>query len=154
MVKPGRHIRESAGQENPTVGDPKRLDRIPADPTWITVCDTCKRPEWRADQGETDGERLAILVEKAASLPDASNVKVRRHSCLMGCANACNVTVQAAGKLCYTLGGFLPEPGVAQAIVTYAALHADSDGGQVAYRQWPQPIKGHFVTRHPPLSEA
>mgnify|MGYP001021787131 CR=1 FL=1 len=41
----------------------------------------------------------------------------------------------------------------AKAIVGYATLHAASATGQVPYREWPQEIKGHFVTRHPPLPE-
>ncbi len=46
----------------------------------------------------------------------------------------------------------MPKP--AQAIVDYARLHAASDSGQVPYRQWPEGVKGHFVTRHPPLPPA
>lgn len=117
--------------------------------TWITVCDTCKRDNWTEGTPETDGARLAGLIEAAAR--DTQGVRVRRHSCLMGCAAACNVTVQAAGKLCYTLSRFEPEAEAADAIVGYAALHAQSDSGQVPYRSWPVGVKGHFVTRHLPL---
>lgn len=117
--------------------------------TWITICDTCKRDGW-AESGatETDGTRFAGLVE---SLPLPDGVRVRRHGCLMGCGKGCNVAVQAEDKLCYTLGGFAPEEEAAQALLDWAALHAESDSGQVPYRQWPQGVKGHFVTRHPPL---
>ena len=38
-------------------------------------------------------------------------------------------------------------------VVGWAALHAESDTGQVPYRQWPAAVKGHFVTRHPPLPD-
>lgn len=117
--------------------------------TWISICDTCKREDW-ADRapGETDGETLAALVEPLAA---ARGLNTRRVSCLMGCTHGCNVAVQAAGKLCYTIGRFEPDAEAAAAIVDWAALHADSDTGQVPYRQWPQGVKGHFVTRHPPL---
>lgn len=118
--------------------------------TTITVCDTCKRDGWEAGRGEgTDGEALADLVERAAA--DVEGVAVRRHSCLMGCAGACNVALQAPGKMAYTLGGFEAEAEAAAGIVAYAALHAKADTGVVAYRSWPAAIKGHFVTRHPPL---
>lgn len=118
--------------------------------TWITVCDTCKRDEWETrGMAQTDGEILADEIEKASRGTDA--VKIRRHSCLMGCSNGCNVTIQAGGKLCYTLGGFVADAEAAAGIVDYAALHAASDTGQVPYRNWPTAIKGHFVTRHPPL---
>jgi len=120
-------------------------------PTWITICDTCKREESPHQPDKTDGEVLAALIEDAAKgQPD---VKTRRVSCLMGCKHGCNVAVQGSGKLAYTLGDFTPEAEAAEAIVSYAAQHAASDTGQVPYRNWPQPIKGHFVTRHPPLPD-
>lgn len=121
--------------------------------TWITICDTCKRDDWEARApGRTDGEVLADLIE--ASAKNAQGVKTRRHSCLMGCARGCNVTIQAAGKLSYTVGEFEPNQDAAEAVVGYAELHAESESGQVPYRQWPQAIKGHFVSRHPPLPES
>ncbi|NNK78331.1 MAG: DUF1636 domain-containing protein [Litoreibacter sp.] len=119
----------------------------------ITICDTCKRDDWQAGTNvQTDGERLAEMVEAAAA--GNPHVTTRRHSCLMGCARGCNVAIQGAGKLAYTLGEFVPSDEAAQAVVDYAALHAQSETGTVPYKQWPQPIKGHFVTRHPPLPDA
>lgn len=118
--------------------------------TWITICDTCKREGWeRTGMERTDGEALAALVEAAAE--GVAGLRTRRVSCLMGCKHGCNVAVQGAGKLNYTLGDFTPDPEAAQAIVDWAARHAQSDSGQVPYRDWPQGVKGHFVTRHPPL---
>lgn len=120
--------------------------------TWITICDTCKREDSEVSGTETtDGERLAALIE--ARVNGAGAVRTRRQSCLMGCGKGCNVAIQARDKLCYTLGGFQPDPDAAEAIVGYASLHAASDTGQVPYRQWPEGVKGHFVTRHPPLPE-
>ncbi|WP_308915445.1 DUF1636 family protein [Jannaschia sp. LMIT008] len=117
--------------------------------TTITVCETCKRDDWQAGTALTDGERLAALVEAAAE--DRPLVRVRRHACLMGCKGACNVAVQGKGKMAYTLGRFDADPDAAAGIVAYAALHAEQDTGVVPFREWPQAIKGHFVTRHPPL---
>ena len=120
--------------------------------TWITICDTCKREGWETgDMRQTDGERLASLIEACAN--GSGMVRTRRQSCLMGCTHGCNVAIQGAGKLAYTLGNFEPEKESAEAIVGYAELHAVSDTGQVPYRQWPQGVKGHFVTRHPPLPD-
>lgn len=116
--------------------------------TWITICDTCKRDDWEAgDMTLTDGERLAALVEAAAD----DSVKTRRVSCLMGCSHGCNVAIQADGKLAYTLGKFTVDQEAAEGIVAYAKLHAESETGQVPFRTWPAAIKGHFITRHPPL---
>lgn len=118
--------------------------------TWITICDTCKRTGWEETGAEiTDGEALATLVEVAAK--DLPDVRTRRMTCLMGCKSGCNVTIQAAGKLTYTLGDFEPLQDAAAGIAAYAALHAQSETGQVPFRTWPQAIKGHFVTRHYPL---
>jgi len=120
--------------------------------SWITICDTCKREGWELTGMErTDGESLAALIEAAAEgVPD---IRTRRTSCLMGCTHGCNVAVQGKGKLNYTLGRFEAEPEAAAGIVAWAALHAASPSGQVPYREWPQAVKGHFVTRHPPLPE-
>lgn len=116
--------------------------------TMITVCDTCKREDWAESGAEkTDGELLAALVEKAAD----GHIQTRRVSCLMGCSHGCNVAIQAEGKLAYTLGKFVPSQEDADAIVAYATLHQDSTSGQVPYRTWPEGVKGHFITRHPPL---
>jgi predicted metal-binding protein len=118
--------------------------------TWITICDTCKRDGWEETGMEkTDGEALAEQIESL----DSGVVKTRRVSCLMGCKSGCNVTIQGSGKLNYTLGDFEPGAEAAEAILGYAKLHAESETGQVPYRTWPQGVKGHFVTRHPPLPE-
>lgn len=100
---------------------------------------------------QTDGEVLAALIEAAAT--GLTDVRTRRVSCLMGCKRACNVAIQGAGKLNYTLGAFDPDPEAAAGIVEYAAAHAASETGRVPFRDWPQAIKGHFVTRHPPLPD-
>ena len=117
--------------------------------TWITICDTCKRDDWSADTHDRPhGEDLAELIEAAAAGRD---VATRRVSCLMGCKHGCNVAIQAEGKLAYTLGDFTPETESAAAIVDYAEMHGASDTGRVPFREWPVGVKGHFVTRHPPL---
>lgn len=113
--------------------------------TTITVCDTCKREGFDPEAGlEPDGARLAALVEAAAA---GSPLVVRRHSCLMGCDFACNVSVQAPGKIAYGIGTFEPELAAAEAIVNWAALHDRSETGQVPYKTWPDGIKGHFRAR-------
>ena len=116
----------------------------------ITICDTCKREGWESgDMAETDGERLAALIEAAAE--GVSGVRTRRHSCLMGCGKGCNLAIQGAGKITYVLGNFAPDAEAASAVVEYARLHAQSETGQVPFRQWPQGVKGHFVSRLPVL---
>ena len=118
--------------------------------TWITICDTCKREGWELTaMDRTDGEILATLIEAAATGP----VATRRVSCTMGCERACNIIIQGAGKIGYSLGKFDPTPDAAAAIVAYAAQHAASPTGQVPFREWPLGVKGHFVSRHVPLPD-
>ncbi|MFV2033684.1 MAG: DUF1636 family protein, partial [Halocynthiibacter sp.] len=99
----------------------------------------------------TDGETLAALIEANVKAETCDTIKTRRVSCLMGCTRSCNVTVQGAGKLNYTLGNFTPDAEAAEAIHSYARLHAQSETGLVPYRQWPSAIKGHFMARHLPI---
>lgn len=114
----------------------------------ITICDTCKRPDWEARGSEkTDGTALAELLEAASD--GVETVRIRRHSCLMGCGKGCNLAIQAEGKLTYVMGDFEALPEQAEAIVEYARLHDESETGQVPFRSWPQPVKGHFVSRIP-----
>ena len=117
--------------------------------TWITTCETCRGPGW-AEGLPRQGEAMAALIEAAAA---GTDLRTRRTACLMGCDHGCNLAVQAPGKLAYTLGRFEPTSEAAEGIVAWAALHAASETGVVPYRDWPQAVKGHFVTRHPPLPE-
>ncbi len=117
--------------------------------SWITICDTCKREGWDAETaGQTDGEALAALIEGAA---EGRHVKTRRVSCTMGCERACNVIVQGAGKIGYSMGKFEPDAESACAIVEFAEKHGASETGQVPFREWPQGVKGHFVSRQLPV---
>ena len=92
----------------------------------------------------------ALTVEEKA-VADGTAVTSRRHACLMGCDHHCNVGLSAPGKITYVMGSFAPEAEAAEALVAFAALYDASETGQVPYRQWPQGVKGHFVSRVPPL---
>lgn len=121
--------------------------------TTITICDTCKLEGWDAQtHAQTDGERLASEVEAAAQ--GVETVTTRRHSCLMGCSHGCNIAIQSEGKLTYVMGRFEPGTDAADGIVEYASKHAASEMGQVPFREWPQAVKGHFVSRIPTLPSA
>lgn len=123
----------------------------PAPVTVITVCDTCRRAERKELKDEPScGETLLAAVRTAAE-EAGDAVEVRQVSCLMGCERACNVAISAPGKLTYVLGRFDPTAEAAGGIVDYAQGHSASDTGAVPFRQWPKPVKGHFVARIPPL---
>lgn len=117
--------------------------------TIITVCDTCNYTADEKMLGEKNGGE--ILAEHVESIAANTEVEVRRQSCLMGCERHCNVAIQGNDKLSYVLGKFTPDADAAAAIVEYAERHAESESGQVPFKQWPQGVKGHFVARIPPL---
>lgn len=118
--------------------------------TVITVCDTCAwGPDEKLRDGRSGGE--AFFEEVQAAAHGREGVSVRRVSCLMGCDHPCNVAVSAPGKLSYVLGRFEPGADGAEALVDYAAAHAESDSGTVPYRSWPSGVKGKFIARVPPL---
>ncbi len=117
--------------------------------TTIIVCDTCDYSMLeKLHEGKTGGEILAGHVERLAA---DTGLEVKRQSCLMGCERHCNVAIQAEGKLTYVLGKFDPNAHSAEAVVEYAQRHAESESGQVPFKQWPQGVKGHFVARIPSL---
>jgi len=117
--------------------------------TVITVCTTCRTPENRVTkEGDPAGESFLPLMEEAAR---AEGLTVRGIACLMGCEHGCNVAVQGADKLTYVLGRFEGSAEDAEAVVAFAAGHRRSETGQVPFREWPQGVKGHFVSRVPPL---
>lgn len=115
----------------------------------ITVCDTCAySAEEEFLDGRSGGRIFAEHVEAAAA---GRGVSVRRFSCLMGCKHHCNAAISDHGKLTYVLGSFEPTADAAQALVDFASLYAESRTGAVPYKTWPQGVKGHFVSRTPPL---
>lgn len=117
----------------------------------ILVCDTCGfTDDEKIRDGKTAGEHFAEHVEAAAN---GGGVRVKRHSCLMGCSHGCNAALVQSGKMTYVLGRFEPEQEAAQALVEYATKYAGSETGVVPYREWPQGVKGHFVSRIPTLTD-
>ncbi len=118
--------------------------------TTILVCDTCRYSKAEKLHGEqTGGEILAELVEKAAG----SGIRVRRQSCLMGCNNHCNVAIRAKGKVTYVMDRFKPNADSAAAITDFAAEFTKLENGRVPLRNWPEGVKGHFVSRVPPIED-
>ncbi|MBL4806818.1 MAG: DUF1636 domain-containing protein [Rhodobacteraceae bacterium] len=116
--------------------------------TTILVCDTCRYSKAEKLFNErTGGEILADLLETAAG----AGIRIKRHSCLMGCDNHCNIAIRDNGKLTYVLGRFNPTQDSADAIAEFAAGFTASDTGRVPFREWPQGVKGHFVSRVPPI---
>lgn len=119
----------------------------------IIACSTCRHSsDAREDEaGVRGGARLAgHLRDLAAREPAYSAIAVEEMACLFACRDFCTVHVRAPGKVGYVLGRFSADEATARAILDYAVHHAASPEGRVAYADWPEGVKGHFLVRVPP----
>lgn len=119
----------------------------------VVVCNTCRLSADEREDGE--GQRGGALLEAAMRAvqdadPALQGVQVQSMPCLFACSRHCTVHIRAPGKVGYVLGDFTPDEHAARAILEYAARHAESEHGRVPFREWPQGVKGHFITRTPP----
>ena len=97
------------------------------------------------------GARLVqALYNVKASDARYDEVEVQEMPCLFACTDFCTVHLRAPGKVSYVLGRFAPDEAAARAILDYAAHYAKSAYGSVAFEDWPEGVKGHFITRSPP----
>ncbi len=119
----------------------------------IVACNTCRysKQDWADEEGVRGGERLAEALRAVkASDERYAGIAVQEMPCLFACTEFCTVHLRAPGKVSYVLGRFTPGPEAAQAILDYAVHYADSEHGRVPFKEWPQGVKGHFITRSPP----
>lgn len=119
----------------------------------VVVCNTCRvSTETRQDDlGRRGGALLAeALRHEQAADPALAGIAIAEMPCLFACERHCTVHIRAPGRIGYVLGDFAPTAEAARAILAYARLHAESAEGQVRYGDWPEGVKGHFITRTPP----
>lgn len=119
----------------------------------IVACNSCRHS---ADERE-DGTGIrggAQMVAALRSVRDSdaryAGIAVQEMPCLFACTDFCTVHLRAPGKVGYVLGRFAPDEAAATAILDYAVDYAESEHGRVPFKQWPQGVKGHFITRIPP----
>lgn len=127
--------------------------RAVADRPAVVACNTCRHSaDGREDEeGVRGGARLvAALRAVQASDPRYADVEVQEMPCLFACTEYCTVHLRAPDKVGYVQGRFTPDEEAARAILDYAAHYAASEHGRVPFAQWPQGVKGHFITRTPP----
>jgi predicted metal-binding protein len=126
------------------------VERGPA----VVACTTCRfAADAREDaDGVRGGARLAeaLHAAKAADPVAYAGVAVQEMPCLFACTEHCTVQLRAEGKVGYVLGRFTPDMEAARAILDFAARYAESEAGQVPFRDWPLGVKGHFIVRTPP----
>ena len=108
----------------------------------IVACGTCRGGE---------GAALAVALRRVrAADPAYGGLVVHEMPCLFACGDGCAVHLRGPGKIAYVLGRFEPSDEAARAILDYARAYAGSAEGEVAFGDWPDGVKGHFLVRTPP----
>jgi predicted metal-binding protein len=118
----------------------------------LIACATCGGAD-RDEHGRTRGERLMVQLETSRAPADA-NVTLSSVRCLWACKRSCAVHLRAPGRAGYVLVELAPTAETARALLDYAAMYNESADGGVPFRQWPQPLRGHFLCRIPPTTES
>lgn len=119
----------------------------------IVACNTCRhsKDEREDAAGQRGGAKLVAALRAVRESDERfAGVAVQEMPCLFACTDFCTVHLRAPGKVGYVLGRFTADEDSATAILEYAALYAQSEHGRVPFKQWPQGVKGHFITRTPP----
>lgn len=119
----------------------------------VVACNTCRHSKTEREdaQGQRGGARLVEALRAVQSGEERfAGIAVQEMPCLFACGDFCTVHIRAPGKIGYVMGRFEPGEEAATAILDYTLLLSQSEHGQVPFRQWPQGVKGHFITRTPP----
>lgn len=128
------------------------LKRV-ADGPAVVACNTCRHSA-ESREGEDGVRGGARLVEALRAVQAAESrfggIAIQEMPCLFACTEFCTVHLRAPDKVGYVLGRFAPDAEAARAILEYAVHYAASEHGRVPFGQWPQGVKGHFITRTPP----
>lgn len=119
----------------------------------IVACNTCRHSQdEREDSAGLRGGAQLVAALRAVQERDEryAGIAVQEMPCLFACTDFCTLHLRAPGKVGYVLGRFKPNEESATAILEYAVHYAASEHGRVPFKQWPQGVKGHFITRTPP----
>jgi predicted metal-binding protein len=126
----------------------------PAPPiTEIIVCTTC-RPAGSGREGPAQGQALLAAVADVLETHGAQGLQLRAQACMSGCARACTVAFQAAGKYSYYFGDLAPDGETAAQVVACAGLHRGSADGNLPRSGRPERLRGGILMRLPPLGQA
>lgn len=118
----------------------------------IVACNSCRpASDGRDDGGPAGGARLVdALREVAASDQRYAGIGIEEMACLFACRDPCAVHLRGPDRISYVMGRFTPDAQAARAILDYARGYAASAWGEVPFADWPEGVKGHFITRTPP----
>jgi predicted metal-binding protein len=119
----------------------------------VVACNTCRHSATAQEDalGRRGGALLVEALRAARAADDRyAGIAVQEMPCLFACSDFCTVHLRAPDKVGYVMGRFTSDIDAARAILDYAVHYAESEHGRVPFKQWPQGVKGHFITRTPP----
>lgn len=119
----------------------------------LQFCTTCKfSPDAKTGpDGRTGGEMLMAEMRALLAERGREDIAVEGQACLWSCTRHCNVVLRDEARFSYVAGGFTPSREAAEAILAWFDMHGASERGEVPFREWPDGMRGHFITRLPPV---
>jgi predicted metal-binding protein len=119
----------------------------------LIFCTTCRysMEESLGPDGVTGGETLARHMESALADGGRRDIAIERQACLWNCTRPCSVVLRDTERFSYVTGSHAPTREQAESILAWFDLHGASATGEVPFRSWPQPMRGHFIARIPPV---
>ncbi|MDM0035108.1 DUF1636 family protein [Variovorax sp. J22P271] len=118
--------------------------------TEVIVCTTC-RPAGASRDLPAAGQVLLDSVRSLQGEDRRAGVQVRGIACMSGCARACTVALQAAGKPTYFFGDLLADAETAAQVLACAGLHARSVDGALPRSQRPERLRSGILAKLPPF---
>lgn len=119
----------------------------------IVFCTTCRysAEEKLGPDGVSGGETLARHIEDLLRVRQRVDIRIARQACLWNCARHCSVVLRDDRRFTYFTGHHAPTRAQAEAILDWFDAHGRSKTGEVAFREWPDAMRGHFIARIPPV---
>jgi predicted metal-binding protein len=119
----------------------------------LIFCTTCRfsMEESLGPDGVTGGETLARHMENVLAAAGRRDIVVERQACLWNCTRPCSVVLRDTARFSYVTGSHAPTQEQAEAILVWFDMHGATATGEVPFRAWPQPMRGHFIARIPPV---
>ena len=119
----------------------------------IVVCSTCRvdKENRETHDGQRGGELLFEALQRGSAERGTDvPVAIQKMPCLFACSRFCTIHLRAPGKVGYVMGDFRADDESVDAILTFFEAYRKSEEGIVPFRDWPEGVKGHFITRMPP----
>ena len=120
----------------------------------LVMCTTCRfsAAEKTGPDGRSGGEMLIAHLREALSARGGAD-PVETQACLWNCKRHCSVFLRDDERFSYFTGDHVPTRAQAEAILDWFDLHGATERGEVPFRSWPDAMRGHFISRIPPVAK-